>query len=110
MMKAFNKFLLDTEGDRYIDPLTHVREHDLQEWEAFKYAYQCTHLRTYSDRNDFFSPYEIYSWDLNKYPDEQGKDQYTQVRLWGGSNIVSALWNFLVLRRNHQHLKLYCHQ
>jgi hypothetical protein len=109
MMKAFNRFLLDTEGDRYIDPLTHVRAHDAAEWEAFKYAYQVTHLRSYSDRTDYFSKYEIFGWDLNKYPDNKGKHIYYQVRLWGGSNIVSALWHFLLIRRNRQDIKLYCH-
>jgi hypothetical protein len=54
--------------------------------------------------------YEIYCSELNKYPDTMGKDTYYEVKLWGGSNTVSALWNFLVLRRNHQHIKLYCHQ
>jgi hypothetical protein len=54
--------------------------------------------------------YEIYCSELNKYPDTMGKDTYYEVKLWGGSTIVSALWNFLVLRRNHQHIKLYCHQ
>jgi len=109
MMKAFNRFLLDTEGDRYIDPLTHVRAHDAAEWEAFKYAYQVTHLRSYSDRTDYFSKYEIFGWDLNKYPDNKGKHIYYQVRLWGGSNIVSALWHLLLIRCNRQDIKLYCH-
>jgi|Laugresp1bdmlbsn_1035097.scaffolds.fasta_scaffold07282_3 hypothetical protein len=109
MMKAFNKFLLDTEGDRYIDPLTYLRAYDKQEWEAFKYAFHCTHLRTYSDRTDYFSKYEIFSWELNKYPDDTGKDTYSQVRLWGGSNIVSALWHFMLIRRKYQHVKLYSH-
>ena len=53
--------------------------------------------------------YEIYCGELNKYPDTMGKDTYYEVRLWGGSNIVSALWHLLLIRRNRQDIKLYCH-